>query len=127
MSASPKIFISTVTKELGSARKLVADILRFLGCESIYQEDWSAPTGVVRSMFDEKLRETARELAALPGCCVEVAFSGNGTAVWGGERAFCGVARPDWVWERPFSLVASAVSQIETASSASASAFRTVD
>jgi hypothetical protein len=57
MSANPKIFISTVTKELKSARELVAKTLHFLGFDPVYQEEFGSPTDVLRSALDDKLKD----------------------------------------------------------------------
>lgn len=59
MTPPPKIFISTVTKELRSARELAARTLHFLGFDAVYQDEFGSPTGMVSSMLDTKLKECA--------------------------------------------------------------------
>lgn len=59
MDARPKIFISTVTKELKSAREKVANTLRLLHFEPIIQEEFTSHTGVVREMLEKELAPCA--------------------------------------------------------------------
>jgi tetratricopeptide (TPR) repeat protein len=55
----PKIFISTVTKELQSARKVVTDTLRRLHFEPVVQDEFPSHTGVVRAMLEKELEPCA--------------------------------------------------------------------
>lgn len=56
MEAKPKIFVSTVTKELKSAREKVAATLRMLHFEPVFQEEFSSHTGVVRATLEKELQ-----------------------------------------------------------------------
>lgn len=51
MSPRPTIFISAVSKELRSARQLVANTLTFLGYEPVWQDIFGTETGDLRQML----------------------------------------------------------------------------
>jgi len=55
MSARPTIFVSTVSKELRSARQLVANTLTFLGYEPVWQDVFGTESGDVREMLRAKI------------------------------------------------------------------------
>ncbi len=55
MSPRPIIFISAVSSELREQRELVAEILRFLGCDPIIQDEFETGTGNIGKMLSEKL------------------------------------------------------------------------
>lgn len=59
MSAQPKIFVSTVTKEHKTAREQVARTLRHLGFEPVFQEEFTSHTGVVRAALEKELKPCA--------------------------------------------------------------------
>ncbi len=56
MTEKARIFLSTVTKELLSARELVAHTLSFLECEPVVQEEFGSTTGVVKGMLEERIK-----------------------------------------------------------------------
>jgi tetratricopeptide (TPR) repeat protein len=51
----PHIFISAVSRELRSARQLVANTLTFLGYQPVWQDIFGTETGDLRSMLREKI------------------------------------------------------------------------
>ena len=51
MNTRPTIFVSTVSKELRSARQLVANTLTFLGYEPVWQDIFGTETGDLREML----------------------------------------------------------------------------
>jgi tetratricopeptide (TPR) repeat protein len=51
----PLIFISAVSRELRSARQLVANTLTFLGYQPVWQDIFGTETGDLRSMLREKI------------------------------------------------------------------------
>ena len=51
MSTRPRIFISAVSKELCTARQLIANTLTFLGYEPVWQEIFGTEHGDVRDML----------------------------------------------------------------------------
>lgn len=55
MTPRPLIFISAVSRELRSARQLVANTLTFLGYQPIWQDIFGTETGDLRSMLREKI------------------------------------------------------------------------
>jgi len=55
MAPRPLIFISAVTKELKSARQLVANTLTFLGYQPVWQEVFGTEGGDLREMLREKV------------------------------------------------------------------------
>lgn len=54
-TSRPFIFISAVTKELGSARERIADVLRLLHFQPVVQQEFPNHTGVVREMLETEL------------------------------------------------------------------------
>ena len=55
MSPRPGIFISAVSKELGTARQLVANTLQFLGYEPVWQDVFGTEQGDLRAMLRQKI------------------------------------------------------------------------
>lgn len=55
MSPRPLIFISAVSRELRSARQLVANTLTFLGYQPVWQDIFGIETGDLRSVLREKI------------------------------------------------------------------------
>ncbi len=55
MNSRPTIFVSTVSKELRSARQLVANTLTFLGYEPVWQDIFGTETGDLREMLRNKV------------------------------------------------------------------------
>lgn len=55
MTTRPLIFISAVSRELRSARQLVANTLTFLGYEPVWQEIFGTESGDLRQMLREKI------------------------------------------------------------------------
>ena len=55
MTPRPLIFISAVSRELRSARQLVANTLTFLGYQPVWQDIFGTETGDLRSMLREKI------------------------------------------------------------------------
>lgn len=55
MDPKPRIFISAVSKELRSARQLVANTLTFLGFEPVWQDVFGAQSGDLRDMLRNKI------------------------------------------------------------------------
>lgn len=55
VNTRPTLFVSTVTKELRSARQLVANTLTFLGYEPVWQDTFGTETGDLRQMLREKI------------------------------------------------------------------------
>ena len=55
MTSRPRIFISAVSKELRSARQLVANALHFLGYEPVWQEIFGMEEGDLREMLRKKV------------------------------------------------------------------------
>ena len=55
MSPRPPIFISAVSKELRSARQLVANTLTFLGYEPEWQDIFSTEEGDLRGMLHRRV------------------------------------------------------------------------
>ncbi|MEP2775896.1 MAG: DUF4062 domain-containing protein [Luteolibacter sp.] len=51
MNSRPTIFVSTVSKELRSARQLVANTLTFLGYEPVWQDIFGTESGDLREML----------------------------------------------------------------------------
>lgn len=58
MSPRPTIFISAVSKELRSARQLVANTLTFLGYEPVWQDIFGTETGDLRQMLRDKIDQS---------------------------------------------------------------------
>ena len=55
MSPRPTIFISSVSKELRSARQLVANTLTFLGYEPVWQDIFGTEGGDLRQMLRQQI------------------------------------------------------------------------
>ena len=55
MSARPTVFVSAVSKELKSARQLVANTLQFLGYEPVWQDIFGTEHGDLRAMLRRKI------------------------------------------------------------------------
>ena len=55
MTPRPPIFISAVSKELRSARQLVANTLQFLGYEPVWQDIFGTEQGDLRSMLRQQI------------------------------------------------------------------------
>ncbi len=57
MDPKPRIFISTVSKELRSARQLVANTLTFLGFEPVWQDVFGAEQGDLSEVLRRKIAD----------------------------------------------------------------------
>jgi hypothetical protein len=68
MSPRPTLFISAVSKELRSARQLVANTLTFLGYEPIWQDIFGTETGDLRQMLRDKI-DQSKGVVQLVGQC----------------------------------------------------------
>ena len=68
MSPRPTIFISAVSKELRSARQLVANTLTFLGYEPVWQDIFGTEGGDLRQMLRDKIDES-KGVVQLVGQC----------------------------------------------------------
>src|SRR6476620_3446961 len=68
MSPRPTIFISAVSKELRSARQLVANTLALLGYEPIWQDIFGTETGDLRQMLRDKI-DQSKGVVQLVGQC----------------------------------------------------------
>jgi hypothetical protein len=68
MTPRPTIFISAVSKELRSARQLVANTLTFLGYEPIWQDIFGTETGDLRQMLRDKI-DQSKGVVQLVGQC----------------------------------------------------------
>ena len=68
MSPRPTIFISAVSKELRSARQLVANTLTFLGYEPIWQDIFGTETGDLRQMLRTQI-DQSKGVVQLVGQC----------------------------------------------------------
>ena len=68
MSPRPAIFISAVSRELKSARQLVANTLTFLGYEPIWQEIFGLEGGDLRAVLRGKI-DDCRGVVQLVGQC----------------------------------------------------------
>ncbi len=55
MNTRPTIFVSTVSKELRSARQLVANTLTFLGYEPVWQDVFGTESGDLREMLRSRI------------------------------------------------------------------------
>jgi len=55
MNTRPSIFVSTVSKELRSARQLVANTLTFLGYEPVWQDIFGTESGDLREMLRSRI------------------------------------------------------------------------
>jgi hypothetical protein len=68
MSPRPTVFISAVSKELRSARQLVANTLTFLGYEPIWQDIFGTETGDLRQMLRTQI-DQSKGVVQLVGQC----------------------------------------------------------
>jgi hypothetical protein len=68
MSPRPTIFISAVSKELRSARQLVANTLTFLGYEPVWQEIFGTEGGDLRQMLRAQI-DQCKGVVQLVGQC----------------------------------------------------------
>ena len=68
MALRPVIFVSAVTKELKSARQLVANTLTFLGYEPVWQEIFGTEGGDLRGVLREKI-DRSNGVVQLLGQC----------------------------------------------------------
>src|SRR5436305_4751674 len=68
MSPRPTIFISAVSRELRSARQLVANTLTFLGYQPVWQDIFGTETGDLRSALREKI-DQCKGVVQLVGQC----------------------------------------------------------
>ena len=68
MSPRPTIFISAVSKELRSARQLVANTLTFLGYEPVWQEIFGTESGDLRAMLRTQI-DQCKGVVQLVGRC----------------------------------------------------------
>lgn len=68
MSPRPTIFISAVSKELRSARQLVANTLTFLGYEPIWQDIFGTESGDLRAMLRQQI-DQSKGVVQLIGQC----------------------------------------------------------
>ena len=68
MSPRPVIFISAVSKELRSARQLVANTLTFLGYEAEWQDIFGTEQGDLRAMLRRRI-DASKGVVQLIGEC----------------------------------------------------------
>src|SRR2546423_1685475 len=68
MLPRPTIFISAVSRELRTARQLVANTLSFLGYEPVWQEIFGTETGDLRSVLRKKI-DQCKGVVQLVGQC----------------------------------------------------------
>src|SRR3954468_23521708 len=68
MSPRPPIFVSAVSRELRSARQLVANTLTFLGYEPVWQDIFGTEGGDLREVLRGKL-DQCRGVVQLVGQC----------------------------------------------------------
>ncbi|HEY2140012.1 MAG TPA: DUF4062 domain-containing protein, partial [Chthoniobacterales bacterium] len=68
MSPRPTIFISAVSKELRSARQLVANTLTFLGYEPVWQDIFGTEGGDLRQMLRQQI-DQCKGVVQLVGQC----------------------------------------------------------
>src|SRR5204863_2173074 len=68
MSPRPTIFISSVSKELRSARQLVANTLTFLGYEPVWQDIFGTVGGDLRQMLRQQI-DQCKGVVQLIGQC----------------------------------------------------------
>src|SRR3954463_8189940 len=66
MTPRPTIFVSAVSKELRSARQLVANTLTFLGYEPVWQDIFGTETGGLRQMLRTQI-DQCKGVAQLAG------------------------------------------------------------
>jgi hypothetical protein len=68
VSPRPSVFISAVSRELKSARQLVANTLGFLGYSPVWQEIFGTESGDLREMLRQKI-DTCKGVVQLVGQC----------------------------------------------------------
>src|SRR5437868_7499959 len=68
MSPRPTIFISAVSKELQSARQLVANTLTFLGYQPVWQEIFGTEGGDLRGLLRQQI-DQCKGVVQLVGQC----------------------------------------------------------
>src|SRR3989442_12658297 len=68
MTPRPLIFISAVTRELKSARQLVANTLTFLGYQPVWQEIFGTESGDLRALLRQQI-DQCKGLVQLVGQC----------------------------------------------------------
>jgi tetratricopeptide (TPR) repeat protein len=68
MSPRPPIFVSAVSKELRSARQLVANTLTFLGYEPVWQDIFGTEGGDLRAMLRQQI-DQCKGVVQLVGQC----------------------------------------------------------
>src|SRR5207237_6185192 len=68
MSPRPLVFISAVSKELGSARQLVANTLTFLGYQPTWQDIFGTESGDLRGVLRDKI-DQCKGVVQLVGQC----------------------------------------------------------
>ena len=68
MSPRPTIFISAVSRELRSARQLVANTLIFLGYQPVWQEIFGTESGDLRDLLRRQI-DQCKGLVQLVGQC----------------------------------------------------------
>src|SRR5476649_1555372 len=68
MSPRPPIFISAVSRELRSARQLVANTLTFLGYEPVWQDIFGTEGGDLRAMLRQQI-DQCKGVVQLVGQC----------------------------------------------------------
>ena len=83
MSPRPVIFISAVSKELGSARQLVANTLTFLGYEPEWQDVFGTEQGDLRGMLQRRI-DASKGVVQLVGDCYGAEPPTPDRAIWPG-------------------------------------------
>src|SRR5450631_844960 len=68
MSPRPTIFISAVSKELRSARQIVANTLTFLGYEPVWQDIFGTESGDLRELLRQRI-DQCKGVVQLVGEC----------------------------------------------------------
>ena len=68
MSPRPLIFVSAVSRELRSARQLVANTLTFLGYEPVWQDIFGTEGGDLRAMLRQQI-DQCKGVVQLVGQC----------------------------------------------------------
>lgn len=68
MPTKPVIFLSAVSRELGSARQLVANSLTFVGCEPVWQDIFGTSQGDLRAMLRKRI-DSSQGVVQLVGQC----------------------------------------------------------
>ena len=68
VSPRPTVFISAVSRELGSARQLVANTLSFLGYEPVWQDIFGTESGDLRGILRQQI-DRCKGVVQLIGQC----------------------------------------------------------